>query len=168
MHRLGHKRQQTFLVFDKVNLVEHQNDVFSFPIQKLQHQFVVAFPSCSVNHEEHSLNIGQRGTNRTIHVLEKLRRVLRLKSRRIDKDDLSVIVSCHAQNTITGRLRFFRGNRNFFANNRIDERGFTDVRTTNNRGITAAVVFLNLFFISHAGRSQHRFKIVIAHCFFFE
>ena len=96
-------------------------------------------------------------------MLEKLRGVLGLEPRRIHKDDLSIVVRCHTEHTVARRLRLFRGNRDLFAHNRIDERRLADVGTTDDSGVSAAVVLRNLFFIAHAGSSQHRFKIVVAH-----
>ena len=60
-----------------------------------------------------------------------------VNSGRIDKHDLTVIGSEHALNAMSGRLRLVRDGGDLLTDNAIKQRGFSRVRTADQRGVTA-------------------------------
>ena len=108
-------RQQTALVLQQIDFVDHQQTGQPPLANLLQHHGILFRPGCSIDHEYHQVDIAHGGCRGPVHVaIDCLFRAL-VKPRCVDKNSLVSGLGLDSECAVPGGLRLARGDTDFLA-----------------------------------------------------
>ena len=102
-------RQQSPLVLNLVNLINHENHWHLALLNLLQDQFVLRIESKALKHEQNHINIPQRADYCIVHDFVQRFRVLTVETGGVYENTLRFLVTQNAKNPVAGCLRLARG-----------------------------------------------------------
>ncbi len=140
--QLREVRQQALLGKYAVHLVHHGHRRAAGLLDALEHEVVFLRPAQRFDDEHHEVRIVERTRCGPIHRLVETTRFASMQTGRIDERDLHRRQIHDADDAMTRRLRARRDDAQFLADERVQQRGFADVRPTDECGETAAKLAL--------------------------
>ena len=132
------QRQQPALVFESVDLVDHQNRRHLVFFQHAQRHGVLLGPASGLNQKQHHINIFQTGADSAVHHAVEYAFVGFVNTGRVDIDNLRVGSIPDAENTVARGLRAIDGNCHLETHQLVDQGGFADIGPADDGRVAAA------------------------------
>ena len=131
-------RQQLALVFQAVDLVDHQQQrAFDEP-DPVEDHLVLVGPARAVDDEDHHVDVLERRAGAAVHVAVERLVVVLVHAGGIDIDRLHRPLGLDAEQGVPGGLRLARGDRQLLAEDVIEQGRLADVRPADDGHIAAA------------------------------
>ena len=133
-------RRQIGAAMHLVELVgdqEHRLRVFPRRHQR-QHLGIVQSEAAGLDHEQHHVHIGQHAVHGAVQRAVQRGGVLGLKTGGVDEDELRTPDRADAGDAVPRGLRLGRGDADLLPDQRVQQRGFAHVRTTDDGDQSAA------------------------------
>ena len=116
-----------------IRLVEHQNLLHLAGARFFDNRAILRADFVCVHQHQQHVDAVHRVLHALDHVFAQTRARF-MQARRIEEDDLPVLVRRHAHDAVACRLRTVGNDGDLFADHRVHHRGFADVRTADDRG----------------------------------
>ncbi len=120
-------------VRDLVDLVDDDDGIAAAVLDALEHGRVFLAEAQGFDHEDHEVRIGQRGGRRAVHGAVERATLAQVQAGRVDEGELHARAVQHAQHAMPRGLRARRHDGQLFADERVQQRGFADVGTADDR-----------------------------------
>jgi len=150
---LNRRHQPRFL--DDIGLVEHQNLLDLAGAHLLDNRAILRADFVCIHQHQQHVDAVHRVLHALDHVFAQARARL-MQTRRIEEDDLPALVRRHTHDAVARRLRAVGDDGDLFADHRVHQGGFADVRAADNRG-EARKKFCGIF-VFHCSNSLYLFS----------
>ena len=134
----GQVRHQLGFVFDTVGLVQRDDQRAGHVLHTLEDHLVFVGPLGAVDHEDHHVDVFQRGRGGLVHVAVQGFLAAFVHARSIDIHRLHVAFGLDAQHVVAGGLGLARGDRELLAEDVVEQRGLAHVRAADDGNIATA------------------------------
>lgn len=121
------------MVCNRINLIDHCNDRHTNAPDHRCHQLILLIPDKAINHKNHDIRTQGRLFCHTIHYTVNRFWLITMNTRCIKKNNLYIIPSINAGNSVPGRLRLTGRYRELLAQNMIEQCGFSNIRPPHQR-----------------------------------